>query len=280
MSWRRVVGVLGLLAALSGAQSGLALPSRQAGTTWGRLGPPGPQRIVALAPAPNWPQQGLLLAVRERGAPVSPLHELVRTRDGGATWERLPAPANSITQIALAPGRVSGAVPVAFAVTRSGIYRSTDAGSTWQQALAALGDTASSSGPDPVFTLSPTFAADGLAFYAPAARLYRSTDGGTSWQQVLSVADAPLLDAGTLTLPDGDGYPGDPYHPWTRPTVFASPDVARDGLAVYAARGRVYHSQDGGATWTLVDVPGGQQVQQVLVAPDFASSQTLFLAAT
>src|SRR5437867_2492949 len=77
--------------------------------------------VTALAPGPNWPADGLLLAgLGDRVA---------RTRDGGQSWDFSPAP-GAVISLTLAP-TLNAASPVAFALAGDSLYRSTDLGSTW-----------------------------------------------------------------------------------------------------------------------------------------------------
>src|SRR5919198_5194301 len=190
---RSVSLAVGLLLALAAAGARAA----EAGA-WARLGPPGPQAIVALAVGPEWPRERLLLAARQDlELDKRNDYDLVRSGDGGATWERLAAPAERVFLLLLSPS--AGADRPAFAAAGSpgypgpkALYRSPDAGGTWQQVLAV-----SSLGFE--LSLSPDFARDGLALVIVDGRLHRSRDGGLSWealdpapgQRVLQAAFSP-----------------------------------------------------------------------------------------
>jgi hypothetical protein len=236
---------------------------------WARLGPEPSTWVLAIAPAPSWPQDPLLLAATPDG--------LVRTRDGGATWEALAPPepdvsfddryGNPVPFFALAPAP-GGGPPVAFFLgthPRFTLYRSTDAGSSWAVALrSAIG-----------LELSPTFAQDGLAFAVGDGRLYRSRDAGASWEEVQPAADQRIGE------------------------VVLSPDFARDHTLYVVAvssttptrspdlddheRSRgVLVSTDGGATWAdasaglAVDETPYRNVDHLVVSPTFGADGTLF----
>src|SRR4051812_37543438 len=51
---------------------------------WVSLGPVGPFPVTAVGVSPNWPEDRFILAARKI--------DLVRSFDGGTTWERLPLP--------------------------------------------------------------------------------------------------------------------------------------------------------------------------------------------
>src|SRR5439155_17995646 len=77
--------------------------------------------VTALAPSPAWPADGTLLAgLGDR---------IARTRDGGQSWDFLPAP-GPVLSLTLAPN-VNASSPLSFALAGDSLYRSTDLGSTW-----------------------------------------------------------------------------------------------------------------------------------------------------
>ena len=67
--------------------------------SWVRLGPSGPHPTVFVATAPGWPGDAFALAARWTDAGM----HLVRSGDGGATWEQLAAPAERLSALAAAP---------------------------------------------------------------------------------------------------------------------------------------------------------------------------------
>src|SRR5919199_2801248 len=138
---------------------------------WQPLGPLGPRRVDALAVSPGWPEDKLLLGARNSGQEHAA--DLVRTRDGGRNWEALPSPAGRLVAILLAP--TPGGVPIAFAWSEEALFRSPDAGATWQQVLVAEDAKIDDA------VLSPSFGQDGLAFVLAGGVLWRSRDAGVSW---------------------------------------------------------------------------------------------------
>lgn len=274
MSGRPVILALATLLgalALGGHAAGSApAPPAAQGTpgapAWARLGPLGPDPLRAVAVAPNWPSDRLLLAVQG--------NVLVRSPDGGRLWERLTLPSARVVQLALAPS--AGGLPAAFLLGEDGLYRSADAGSTWRQVrLLAPG------GERPLLALSPEFARDGLALLVVDGRLQRSDDGGANWtpvelaeaQSVRQVRFSPdFARDRTLFLAVTSG--GFPSLLTDTPADSPTDDHVRS-LGVVA-------SVDGGATWTVTseglaaEGTPYRHVQQLAVSPTFASDGTLF----
>ncbi|UCF41519.1 MAG: hypothetical protein JSW43_04100, partial [Gemmatimonadota bacterium] len=126
-------------------------------------------------------------------------------------------------------------------ITGRGVYRSTDAGETWEFiGLRDVGQIGAvlihPADPDLVY-----IAAIGHAFGPSSERgVYRTTDGGRSWEQVLFVSDS----TGAVDL---EFAPDDPQ------TVYASMWRAerKPWTIISGAReGGVYKSTDGGDRWT------------------------------
>jgi photosystem II stability/assembly factor-like uncharacterized protein len=206
---RRLFGLLGVLfvamTSIAGipavanqpaAASQLAIASQQAAEGWARLGPQGLGTITALAVAPNWPTERLIVAIRDEA--------LVRSRDGGSTWERLVAPGivreGHVRFFGLLPSTT--ALPTAFllvqdpsaqAATPWRLFRSTDGGASWPIVLSGPRAT-----PAPRVVFAPEFAREGTAFLFAGGELWRSRNGGVSWapiaiagQRVQQVAISP-----------------------------------------------------------------------------------------
>ena len=124
---------------------------------------------------------------------------ILKTTDGGASWTNLflEVPVISIGDIAIDPDNsdilyvgTGEANSSSFSFWGNGMYKSTDAGLTWQhlglENSAYIGrvlvDHANS---QRVFV-----AACGYLFsYTDERGVYRSEDGGTSWEQVLYLTD-------------------------------------------------------------------------------------------
>ncbi len=197
--------------------------------------------------------------------------DVVRTDDGGATWEPvalpgLEEPERPHQPIVVAPP--SGDEPVVYVADASTaqIFRSTDGGATF----AEVGRT-------PVlpttFAASPAHATDATLYAGATDQVYVSRDAGATWQPTgpagevrgvvgtIAPADGLLMarsgqglwrseDDGTTwervpVLPDVPGAPVD--------ALAVSPDVARDGIVVVALHGRgIFRSTDRGQTFAFV----------------------------
>ena len=173
-----------------------------------------------------------------------------RTTDAGASWQNISdgqMAAASMGAIRVAPSNDSviyvgtGSDGIRSNVsTGIGVYKSTDAGRTWQHVgLRDAGQIGAveihPSNPDVAFV-----AAIGNAFKPNKERgLYRTTDGGRTWRNVLFVSDS----TGAVDVEFNPADPNELYatmwrgerKPWT--------------VISGAREGGVYKSTDGGTTW-------------------------------
>lgn len=123
---------------------------------------------------------------------------------------------------------------------------------TWRRVGAWSGGLVSA------VAISPTYAHDGLALAATTAGMFRSTDGGLSWQP----ANAGLTDRSVLTVAFAPANRG----------------AARRAFATTEGS-RLFTTADGGAQWEeQLAWAGLGQVTQLVVSPNFAADQTLFVA--
>ena len=173
----------------------------------------------------------------------------------GAEWEnitdgKLPGPSASIGAIAVAPSDPNilyvgtGEADIRNTVIPGdGVYKSVDAGKTWQ--YAGLRETHSTSAilvapKDPnvvyVASMGHVFAPD------PNRGVFKSTDGGKSWKKILFVDN----DTGAICLVMDPGNPGEMYatmwqavrKPW--------------GLSSGGPGSGIYKTTDGGTHWTNI----------------------------
>jgi len=142
---------------------------------------------------------------------------VVRTRDGGLTWER----------VYYSPEGEKPLLDVWFADARRGLavgaygelLATSDGGDTWEPRRV--------SGDDDFHLNHIVAAADGALYLAAeAGHLYRSLDGGESWEALASPYNGSFF--GVLPLADGT-------------------------LLAFGLRGHLYRSEDGGATWTRLE---------------------------
>ncbi len=141
---------------------------------------------------------------------------VLRTRDGGLTWELVHS----------APENEKPLLDVWFADARTGLavgaygrlLATSDGGDTWTP-RQVYGD-------DDFHLNQIAAAADGTLFVAAeAGHLYRSSDRGATWQRLPSPYDGSFF--GLLPRPDGS-------------------------LLAFGLRGHLYRSPDGGRAWAAI----------------------------
>ncbi|HEX4619508.1 MAG TPA: hypothetical protein VH135_07235, partial [Steroidobacteraceae bacterium] len=209
---------------------------------WRSIGPFRGGRVLAVAGVPGEPSHFYFGAVNGG---------VWETRDAGRTWAPIfdAAPVGSIGALALAPSdtRViyvgSGEADMRSDIAQgTGLYRSRDAGRTWQaigledsqQIGRILVDPAN---PDVVLV-----AALGHPYGANETRgVFRSSDGGASWRRTLY----RNADSGAIDLA---------FEPGNARVVYAALwQTRRPPWNVYPPAsgpgGGLYQSHDGGASW-------------------------------
>ncbi|MGI8857931.1 MAG: WD40/YVTN/BNR-like repeat-containing protein [Thermomicrobiales bacterium] len=207
-------------------------------------------------------------------------------------WERL-ARHEGGTVVALASVPTKGGATL-FAATAAGLFRSSDAGHTWEAAGEMLLPLLAAVAP------SARFAENRLLFAGTQTGFHRSTDAGHTWRQTLSggrvfaIALVPgdgqeeRLFIGT----DMDGIlrSEDGGQTWTGAnpglldfTVLAlafSPDAAHDHTGFAATASGLYRTRNGGRSWRTVEWPlDDPAVQCLALSPAFADDR-LVLAGT
>ncbi len=216
---------------------------------WRCIGPPRGGRVVAVAGDPVDP------ALFYFGACAGGVW---KTSDGGQYWENISdgffntAAVGAIAVAASDPNVIyvgTGETTIRGDVSHGdGVYRSTDAGKTWQH--MGLSDTRHIAkirihpqNPDLVYV-----AALGHAFGPNQERgIFRSSDGGQTWEQVLYRS----ADAGAIDLAMDVRNP--------RVLYAAMWEVRRNfwSLSSGGPGSGLFKSSDGGSTWTeLSDNPG------------------------
>jgi photosystem II stability/assembly factor-like uncharacterized protein len=168
------------------------------------------------------PRVNDIAAVSEREWVLATSRGLLRTADGGRTWQKtavnVPGPAAVVAASPRDPRLV-------LAATAIGFYRSVDGGMSWTSAGGML------DGAEPHRMLFvPTD--DKVAFAATSRGLFRSVDRGENWAR----------------------HPGGV--PFTDITGLASDPRGRTLYASDFATGGVFRSADGGETWRRLSVDG------------------------
>jgi photosystem II stability/assembly factor-like uncharacterized protein len=191
-----------------------------------------------------------------------------KTNDYGRTWQPIfdDQPSQSVGAIAVAPSD-SNIVYVASGEglhrpdlsVGNGIYKSTDAGKTWQHLGLREGQQIPALAVDPRDPNRLFAAVMGHPYGASEERgIYRSTDGGATWKKVF------YKDANT----GGSHVAIDPQHP---DTVYASMWESRlgpweDGNQYEGTHGGLFKSTDGGETWKQLKNGLPDNVVQIYVA--------------
>ncbi|MBZ5559829.1 MAG: hypothetical protein LAO77_21380 [Acidobacteriia bacterium] len=235
--------------------------STDAGRTWTHIGLEATRQIGKVIVDPRDPNVVFVAALGHvYGA--NPDRGVFRTRDGGATWQKVLFKNNDV-----------GAIDLAFDPTSSQII------------YAALWNTKR-----PPWSIYPPS-------YGPGSGLYKSTDGGANWQQLtnglptdglgrIGVAVAPsnrnrvyaIVDAkdGGMYRSDDAGatfrkVSGDDNRIWGRGWYFGKIVVdPKNADLVYSSNTGVYRSRDGGRTWgePFKGSPGGDDYHQLWIYPD------------
>jgi photosystem II stability/assembly factor-like uncharacterized protein len=237
--------------------------STDGGKTWTHLGLRDGQQIPAIIVDPHDPNR-IFAAVLGHPYGPNPERGVFRSIDGGQTWQKVLYknqntgaidlafdPDNSqIVYAALwAARRPPWSVGGSFLARGSGLYKSTDGGSTWhqltdglpnwQQKVGRIGIGIAPGNPKRIYTWVEADPA--------AGGIYRSDDAGTTWRRV-----------------------NDERRVWGRADDFACVRVdPRNPDVVYAANTSTYRSTDGGVHWTAIKgAPGGDDYHTIWINPE------------
>ena len=226
-------------------QRGPAIPARSDAGPYGALsyrfiGPPG-NRVSAVTGVAGDPYVYYLGAASGG---------IWKTVDGGVHWQPVfdDQPVSSIGAIAVAPSDPNvvwagtGESMIRSHISMGwGMFRSVDAGRSWQRAgLEATGRIARIS-VDPRDANIAVVAALGHAYTPQEDRgIFRTTDGGKNWRRVLFVNDS---SGGADVVRD----PNDPDHLYAATWQL---EIHTWGRFSGGAGSGIWQSHDGGATWT------------------------------
>jgi photosystem II stability/assembly factor-like uncharacterized protein len=204
--------------------------------------------LVALTlAAPTWTEQSSGVTARLRG--ISAVTDrvawasgnngtIVRTADGGATWQRLMIPGAEkldFRDIAAVSADTAYALSIGSGES-SRIYKTTDAGKTWTLQFTNIN-------PKAFFDAMAFWDANrGIAFSDSVDGqlvILRTENGGAAWTRVPAAALPPALDNEGAFAASG-----------TNVVV-----IGRDDVWIGTSGSRVLRSADGGRTWSAATTP-------------------------
>ncbi len=234
--------------------------SSDGGATWKHIGLEATRQIGRVLVDPKNPEVVFVAAQGHAYGP-SPDRGVYRSKDGGATWQKVLYKNESVGAIDLAIDPMdSRTVYAALWATRrppwyiyapsngpgGGIFKSTDGGSTWQQLTNGLPDGTGRIG----LAVAPTKAGRLYAIVDADAKnggLYRSEDAGVSWARISG--DSRIWGRG-----------------WYFCKVTADP---KNADVVYVSNTSLYRSADAGQNWTPIKgAPGGDDYHQLWIYPE------------
>lgn len=199
---------------------------------------------------------------------------IFRSSDGGASWQQLHG---GLPYDKYYSPTISLALSPNFAADRTlfagifvgdsmgyGVYRSTDAGDTWQPMWSGLAHLRVHK-----ITVSPDFATDhtvvahsryqNLSEWTGGQSLFRSTDGGQTWEMMVSgtTSDGSDLPSIEEMLPALD-----------KPVRFRSGGYGQT----------IEHTIDGGDTWqTVFTLQPGEYPLGIVISPSFEEDRSVYV---
>jgi photosystem II stability/assembly factor-like uncharacterized protein len=233
--------------------------SIDAGKTWKHLGLENSRQIGRIIVDPKNPDLAYIAVLGHVYGP-HPDRGVYRTKDGGATWQKILYKNEDLGAIDLAFDPVNSQIIYAsmWNVRRppwfiyapangpgAGIFKSSDGGNTWTQLTNGL----PSEGVGRIgLAVSPT---NGNRIYAivdaKEGGLFSTSDAGATWTKVS--ADNRIWGRG-----------------WYFNKVTADP---KDPDTVFVQNTSIYKSTNGGKNWTAIKgAPGGDDYHQLWINPD------------
>jgi len=219
--------------------------STDAGKTWKHIGLADSRHISRVRIHPKNPD---LVYVAVLGHLFGPNEErgVFRSRDGGASWEKVlhVSPEAGAVDLAMDPTNPRVLYASFWRVRRtpwslesggegSGLWKSTDGGDTWEELTPHPGLPRGTLGISGI-TVSPTHPDNLYAIVeAEEGGVFRSRDGGATWQRTNSERSLR-------------------QRAWYYSRIYADP---ADEEAVYVLNVQMHHSKDGGRTFTTIRTP-------------------------
>ncbi len=163
---------------------------------------------------------------------------VLRTVDGGATWDRLPAPDETTFDFRDIHAWDARTAVITTAGTPAKIYRTEDGGTTWTEVYADLRPGA--------FFDAMAFWDDmtGLVFGDPVEghlTVIKTTDGGRTWRMIEGNAIPPIVEGEAGFAASG--------------TCLAVTGKGSAWVGTGGPVARVFHSTDWGETWAVSETP-------------------------
>ncbi|MDX6383278.1 MAG: hypothetical protein QOK48_851 [Blastocatellia bacterium] len=233
--------------------------STDAGKTWKHIGLENTRQIGRIIVDPKDPNTVFVAALGHAYGP-NPDRGVYRSRDGGATWQKVLFKNDDLGAIDLAFDPTSSQTvyatlwnvrrPPWFIYTPvngagAGIFKSTDGGSTWKEISEGL--PSEGRGHIGIAVAPANHNRIYAAVDAKEGGVFRSDDAGTTWTRLS--ADKRLWDRG-----------------WYFEKVTVDP---KNADTVYVMNTSVYRSTDAGKTWTAIKgAPGGDDYHQLWINPD------------
>lgn len=215
----------------------------------------------ALVISPDFTNDGTLFAGNHMGMGGG-RNGIARTTDGGLSWDNPETGLENrnVRALAISPdyaqdgtvfaGTLCKDFPICQDSYVSGVFKSTDGGSTWQRALNGLPKRG-------IYALavSPAYAQDQTLFAGMwEGGVYKSTDGGANWVN----ASTGLQSNRVWALALSPNFPQDQ-------TLFAGTEVGP------------HRSTDGGQTWVrLTSGMGTRRITSLAISSEFAQDRTVY----
>jgi photosystem II stability/assembly factor-like uncharacterized protein len=205
-------------------------------------------------------------------------------------------PHNFVHSIALSP--VFQRDQTCFAAQQSGLYRSVDAGKTWENMTISLSQGVPLA--VQLVAFSPDFEHDRTIYATAHGGVLRSIDGGETWHTQILTAPPPFAAALVIspnyaldgkafcaTVEDGVFCTGDRGGHWAAwnfglldlhvLSLAISPRFSTDEIIIAGTESGIYRSKNGGRAWRPIDLPSDADIVTSLA---FASDARRLFAGT